>query len=301
MPTDYSAIETANRDRYGWDIKRIGDMLLADRYSDRTHFIYELLQNAEDAISWRAPNSKLPKSVSFVLNRNALSFSHFGLPFETKHVESICGIGQSTKDGDLTTIGRFGIGFKSVYSFCDRPEIHSGGEHFAIDAYVQPHQIAPRAIETDQTVFNFPFKPNDAQAHQQILTRLKALGHRSLLFLKHIESIEWKVVGGGGGTYLRDSESVLPNVRKVTLIGQQTGAKDLVSEKWLVFSRDVHHENRARRPGRDCLCVGRGCQITKRRYSPDCRFRLGRLLPHREGHQPWLFGPRPISHYPQPR
>lgn len=243
MPTDYSLIEKENRERYGWDIKRIGDMLLADRYSDRTHFIYELLQNAEDAISWRDANSKLPKSVSFVLDQNALQFSHFGLPFEKKHVESICGIGQSTKTGELTTIGRFGIGFKSVYSFCDRPEIHSGQENFAICDYVLPHQIDSTPTEENQTVFNLPFKANDAHAYQQILGRLKGLGHRSLLFLKHIESIEWKATSGGGGTYLRDSKLISSGVRKVTLIGQRTGAKDMVSESWLVFSRDVQHEN----------------------------------------------------------
>jgi hypothetical protein len=39
---------------------------------------------------------------------------------------------------DLTAIGRFGIGFKSVYAFTDRPEIHSGAEDFAIEGYIRP-------------------------------------------------------------------------------------------------------------------------------------------------------------------
>ncbi len=125
MPSDYTTIENENRERYGWDIERIGKMLLADRYDDRTHFLYELLQNAEDAISWRPLDSKLPKNVSIKLLPTVLEFSHYGLPFEDKHVRGICGIGESTKEGDLTTIGRFGIGFKSVYAFTKRPEIHS--------------------------------------------------------------------------------------------------------------------------------------------------------------------------------
>ena len=49
MTCDYQAIRRDNERRYGTDIGRIGPMLLADRYDDRTHFIFELLQNAEDA------------------------------------------------------------------------------------------------------------------------------------------------------------------------------------------------------------------------------------------------------------
>ena len=51
MACDYGAIRRDNERRYGTDIGRIGPMLLADRYDDRTHFIYELLQNAEDALA----------------------------------------------------------------------------------------------------------------------------------------------------------------------------------------------------------------------------------------------------------
>ena len=42
-----------NLKRYGTDIPRIGQMLFVDTYADRTHFIFELLQNAEDAIARR--------------------------------------------------------------------------------------------------------------------------------------------------------------------------------------------------------------------------------------------------------
>lgn len=53
MACDYQAIRGDNERRYGMDIGRIGPMLLADRYDDRTHFIFELLQNAKDAVAKR--------------------------------------------------------------------------------------------------------------------------------------------------------------------------------------------------------------------------------------------------------
>ena len=56
---NYEAISEQNRHRYGTAIGRIGPMLLADCYDERTHFIFELLQNAEDAPSRFALSAKL--------------------------------------------------------------------------------------------------------------------------------------------------------------------------------------------------------------------------------------------------
>ena len=119
MPVDYNAISVENRVKYGTDIRRIGGMLLADRYDDRTHFIFELLQNAEDALAKRGTSWNGSRTVTFSLCSDDLIISHFGKPFDVDDVRGVCGIGESTKD--LTDIGRFGIGFKSVYAFTDNP------------------------------------------------------------------------------------------------------------------------------------------------------------------------------------
>src|SRR5260221_14433539 len=102
MACDYNAIRHENERRYGTDIGRIGAMLLADRYDDRTHFIFELLQNAEDALTRRAGRQG-SRTVQFDLRENALFVSHFGHRFDEDDVRGICGIAESTKD--LTAIG----------------------------------------------------------------------------------------------------------------------------------------------------------------------------------------------------
>ena len=134
MALDYETIRCENVKRYGTDIARIGKMLFADTYADRTHFILELLQNAEDAIRRRGPTWNGPRAVSFDLTQEQLRISHFGDLFNEEDVRGICGIGESTKADTLTEIGHFGIGFKSVYAFTDRPQIHSGPNDFAIDS-----------------------------------------------------------------------------------------------------------------------------------------------------------------------
>ncbi len=236
MASNYEAICEENRQRYGTDIGRIGPMLLADRYDDRTHFIFELLQNAEDALGKRGSWSG-PRSVSFNLSSGVLSLSHFGRPFDEADVRGVCGIAESTKD--KFSIGRFGIGFKSVYTFTERPEIHSGEEDFAVQNYVQPQRASRTDRAPNETQILLPLKPEDTTARGEITDGFKRLGAGALLFLRHIDEINWSVQGGAFGTYLRGSpEHLGPNVQRITVIGQESGHAD-VDQNWLVFHRDV--------------------------------------------------------------
>jgi hypothetical protein len=236
MSSDYEAIRADNERRYGTDIGRIGPMLLADRYADRTHFIYELLQNAEDALS-RRKGWQGSRAVKFHLVERALRVSHYGNPFDERDVRGICGIAESTKK--LTEIGRFGIGFKSVYAFTDRPEIHSGAEDFAIESFVWPTGAPSVARAEGETVISLPLK--EEADRQVIASGLRRLGPKALLFLREIEEIEWEVGGGPSGLYLRGTPEVLDKgVRRVALIGQEQDRPN-IEENWLVFSRPVHN------------------------------------------------------------
>ena len=235
MTCDYQAIHRDNERRYGTDIGRIGPMLLANRYDDRTHFIFELLQNAEDALA-RRDGWQGSRAVTFHLTGKTLRVSHFGLPFDEPDVRGICGIAESTKD--LTAIGRFGIGFKSVYAFTDRPEVHSGTEAFAIESFVWPVATSGVEHDPDETVIAIPLKATGESGHDEIARGLGGLGSSALLFLRQIEEIRWIVEGGRSGHYLRESKEIAAGVRRVTVIGQEQGQPDF-DEEWLVISQAV--------------------------------------------------------------
>jgi hypothetical protein len=246
MATDYEQISSENVKRYGTAINEYGPLLLAERYSDHTHFVYELLQNAEDALGWRmSQESGFTKSVKFSLDSEALVFSHYGLPFSEEHVRAICEIGKGTKKQDLTAIGKHGIGFKSVYAYTQHPEVHSGNEHFVINLFVQPHGITSKQTKLDETLFFLPFDRTEVKkdkAYQEIANRLKKLGLKTLLFLRNIESISWQLISGETGTYLRDSKQIEKGVDQVTLLGEVSGHKELM-EEWLVFSKPVKNND----------------------------------------------------------
>lgn len=236
VASNYEAICEENRESYGTKGAQKSGKLAAGLYDDRTHFIFELLQNAEDALGRRGAWHGSRK-VAFTLNPTRLTLSHFGKPFDEADVRSVCDIAESTKNE--SSIGRFGLGFKSVYTVTDLPEIHSGDEDFAIENYVFPKRMARSARAADETQIILPLKPEDASAAQDITAGFRHLGPGALLFLRHIDEINWSVAGGASGFYLRNTpESLGPNVQRITVIGKEDDRLE-VDQNWLVFHRDV--------------------------------------------------------------
>ncbi len=234
---NFKALSRENELKYGTDIGRIGDMLLANRYSDRWHFIYELLQNAEDALK-RRPSDWKKRTVRFELTKTQLTVSHFGEEFTEDDVRGICGIDEGTKD--ITEIGRFGIGFKSVNTYTDSPIVHSGLNHFKIDRYVHPVKVAPIELEDEETRIILPFGKEDDSATEEILNALKRLGMRTVLFLRQIEEIKWSFIGTEKGTYSRDPRIQLGHgAERVAVSNKVIGGPNVQNENWIVFSECV--------------------------------------------------------------
>lgn len=235
MTVDYVALSEENRLEYGRAIGRIGKRLLEDRYDKRTHFIYELLQNAEDALRRRAGWSG-SRAVTFTLKQGELRISHYGAPFDASDVKGICGIDESTKG--VNSIGRFGIGFKSVYAFTARPEVHSGTEAFSIAEYVLPSAVKALGRHPDETLIVLPLKSDDPAAFDEVAEGLRSLGRESLLFLKQVEEIVWSVDGQGAGNYRRTSSSgIMREVLLESTIGLETSRSE-----YLLFSRDAEND-----------------------------------------------------------
>jgi len=230
VPADYGKIREENIARYGWDTAVLD--LLGQLYSERTHFIFELIQNAEDA---RATE------VEFELFADRLELRHNGLSFTEADVRRICGVGPSGagtagKAADLTAIGQFGIGFKAVYAYTRSPEVHSGDENFRIENYVRPFAAEP--LPAEATLFVFPFDLDTVPAPvaaAEIGAALTALQPRILLFLRHVRRL--RVGGTGVPTTVVDREVAMwaggaGGGRRITLTGGR-GRR----EEWLVWQR----------------------------------------------------------------
>lgn len=104
------------------------DSLSSDIYTDSKRFIYELLQNADDA---SCKSGTLDFQIDFV--GEYIIVSHKGESFSEIDIKSICSVGDGNKRGDENKTGFKGIGFKSVFAHSEYVIIKSGKYCFKFD------------------------------------------------------------------------------------------------------------------------------------------------------------------------
>lgn len=157
---------------------------LTKLYTSSGHFIFELLQNAEDAKA---------TSVSFKLYPDKLVFEHNGSKlFNLNDIDSITNYGDSTKKENGNSIGKFGIGFKSVFEYTNSPEIHSGDYNFAIEDLFIPKVITPLInYDKNSTLIIIPFncQKDIKKCYSEIRESIEELKADVLLFLQNIAEI----------------------------------------------------------------------------------------------------------------
>ena len=172
------------------------DLFSRDTYPDDAHLLFELLQNAEDTGATAA---------CFKLGTTKLSFTHDGRPFSKKDVLGIIRYGSDGEDPDK--IGRFGIGFKSVYAYSETPRIYSDTVAFKIVDRIVPRTIdRPARHSTGETLIELPLdgqmKPIE-DVRGEIRQGLQEMSAMSILHLRNIRSINWRTDDGKSGSIRR--------------------------------------------------------------------------------------------------
>ena len=244
---------------------------VVEKYSDQAHFIYELLQNADDS---HAVNAR------FILEHGRLIFAHDGARHfsvsdpanedeDSEHghlgdINSITSIANSTKTE--ASIGKFGVGFKAVFQYTQTPRIYDPEFRFEIDRFIVPNLIPDDIPERrpEETLFEFPFNHPDRsadEAYSDISKKLKSLSF-PLLFLSSLKNIEF-VIGEKSGhygktiekTFIADPSSVLYELHdkcplkigdtsaERILLTRNDGEASFSSRLWL-FSRTYDGEHR---------------------------------------------------------
>jgi len=202
--------------------------IVEDLYPDRAHFIYELLQNAEDAGATEA---------RFKLKKAGVSFEHNGRPFDVRDIQAITDIGEGAKTDQADKIGRFGVGFKAVFAYTETPHIWSPSFSFKISDLVLPSVLPARRELGHLTRFEFPFnnpKKDRGIAYAEVYSGLTDLGQTTLLFLPHLESLSWESDDAKPAEVLRIKHS--ENHFEVL---KQTGSRKTSSNHFLKFEQPV--------------------------------------------------------------
>lgn len=202
--------------------------IVEELYPDQAHFIYELLQNAEDA---GASNAR------FVLEKKRLCFEHDGRAFSEDDVWGITNIGKGGKRDQEDKIGRFGVGFKSVFAYTETPHIWSPSFSFKISHLVLPTELGSTRDLGGRTRFEFPFdgaKKSASAAYSETKAGLEDLAESTLLFLTNLHTVCWQIGQDMTGELRRIEHS--PHHIEVR---KRTGKARSRSAHYLRFSESV--------------------------------------------------------------
>lgn len=239
-----------------------------DKYSEKAHFVYELLQNADDAEATEA---------SFVLKKDEVLFSHNGkqhfsisdvdTQVEDKSkrrlgdINAITASGFSTKSGDdisntQNKIGKFGLGFKAVFQYTRTPYIYDRDFCFRIERFIVPEILSDDHPEhkKDETLFVFPFnhpKRNASIAFDEISEKLRCLTY-PILFLNCLQVLAFTIQSDEGsihGEYKKKAiwSHEFNDVHAGLLSLEYSAGHDERKEKLWMFSRKLNVGN---------ICVG---------------------------------------------
>lgn len=197
---DIKAIESSRTVR---NLHNAIKKLANDLYSKETHFLLELVQNAEDN------EYKTDACLSFSLLKTdptntegsvgALLIQNNEVGFGINNIEAICAVGESTKTKASGYIGEKGIGFKSVFRITSTPHIYSGGYCIKLPeklegidlGYIVPEWIEhlPICVDKDQTSIILPLDKSDEFDFQKIRDMICQFTPETILFLKKVTKL----------------------------------------------------------------------------------------------------------------
>ena len=155
LQPEQEEIARRQHEREGRSLQRLSQEL----YSKDTHFVLELIQNADDNdypphLSVGTSSAEAVPTLKFILTPECVVVLNNEAGFTEKNIRAICDVGKSTKDPHRSGyIGQKGIGFKSVFRITDVPEIHSNNFHVKFDTksgpigYVLPHWVETSFID----------------------------------------------------------------------------------------------------------------------------------------------------------
>jgi hypothetical protein len=219
------------------------------KYSGKAHFLYEVLQNADDVdATW----------ARFELYEDKLVFRHNGTRLftisnpETERedklqnrlgdINSITSIGHSSKTDDGNKIGKFGMGFKAVFQYTMAPYIYDPDIAFKIEDYMVPILLDDDypGRKKEETVFVFPFDREDItpkEAVEDISEKLESLV-MPILFLHSLKEISYDCFGSEGifrKEILETKEFGETIATKILLTGPVTESQDML---WIFTRKD---------------------------------------------------------------
>ncbi|KAM0064933.1 putative histidine kinase/HSP90-like ATPase superfamily [Helianthus debilis subsp. tardiflorus] len=256
LDPNISSVENSVLEKQHARLGRALFCLSQELYSQDSHFLLELVQNADD----NAYPTNAEPTLTFILQEKSIVVLNNEHGFSADNIRAICDVGNSTKKASSAGyIGKKGIGFKSVFRVTDAPEIHSNGFHIKFDltqgqiGFVLPTTVPPCDINfftnlvasntTDQmnthsynTCLVLPLKslskskPTETSTVDDITSMFSDLHPSLLLFLHRLRCIKFRNMLTDSFIIMR--KEIIGNGLTSVSVGNETLT-------WLVESRKL--------------------------------------------------------------
>ena len=272
-------INQIRRDKYGLDengrLKGVNPLasdlhdsiehLSEGLYSRNAHFIFELIQNAEDN-TYTEANAPLA-SLCFELvqtdptgtpsSNGAVIIRNNEIGFFPENVDAICAVGKSKKIKNQGYIGEKGIGFKSVFRVTSIPHIFSNGYSFCLPendketglGYIVPQWIdfPPKGIDLSQTTIILPLDKKEFN-YKSIEKLLHEIEPETILFLTKLK--ELTIFTDTGNNIIISKDDSKDPLIKIQVLGTRQGESFSKVDEFLFYTKsfnkppEITHEKR---------------------------------------------------------
>lgn len=238
------------------DLQRAIAHLSEGLYSKETHFILELIQNAEDnhyaeqvkpdltflLLSQDPTGTQEAEGSLLIINNEA--------GFRAADVKALCAVGETTKKKREGYVGEKGIGFKSVFVVSSQPHVFSNGYQFRFQerpdpqaelGYIVPYWVSDVPPELQRyggkTCIILPLK---AGKREEVVKELGAIAPETILFLSKLQGLTIQIGDEEPIEVIRD-DSKRPLVQFVT--GEEY-VEFWVADYQAAAPSDLHEEKR---------------------------------------------------------
>jgi hypothetical protein len=222
------------------------ERLSIDLYSKETHFVLELIQNADDN---QYQHEVIP-TLSLTIEAEKIIVQNNEIGFSEDNVRAICNVGRSTKTKVEGYIGEKGIGFKSVFRISDKPQIFSNEFQFHFQTqddenqlgFVTPYWIetVPNYVDSNLTNIILPLR----ESAKDDLGKLGEIEHTLILFLCQLKTVKIdNIVDDKFHQITRLDKDGKIEIQETTELGLKTRCYKLV-KKGLIVPESIQESKR---------------------------------------------------------
>lgn len=256
--------------------------------NDGLRYIYELIQNADDC-DYKEDNKTINIRIIDSENSSRIEVSYNEIGMTYSDIIAITTIGQSNKKRKKKKriIGEKGIGFKTIFSVCNKADIHSGNYHFTLsESNFRPEWIdtenredgtkltlylkdkigdADNSLCKGNTVFDAVLNKYGIDSKNGKIDIENAFKNCPIMFTNKLTSIEIE--------YKSDKENNELKVRKIKI--ERTSASQLEDEltiKYFCYDKNnSEKEEKYQEPFEEnpfeCFKVSRDIKLTYEEYT----------------------------------